>query len=156
MHIFLNFFGFVWCLPLSIFVWLLGLFLGLVGQVDKFLITKNLEFVFLLNEDGFFFKKLFLNRGFFGFSFGNCIFFPSSISLDSKLYKHESRHVNQCYVFGVFFPVVYIIHSIFIYFFIKEKHAYYDNLFELDARKFAGQLVVIPKRYWDNDRWLFW
>lgn len=71
---------------------------------------------------------------------------------------HEERHVLQQMVFGVFQPVIYILASVFIWLVFRSKHSYYDNPFERDARKAAGQRVDIPKTWWKSpdDRWAWW
>lgn len=73
--------------------------------------------------------------------------------------KHEYRHCQQWAWFGCFFPLVYFLASIYIFVFTKNKHAYLDNPFEKDARKYAGQKVDIPKELWlhgPEDRWPWW
>ena len=71
--------------------------------------------------------------------------------------KHEERHTKQQMVFGVLQPVLYVLCSVFIYFFLPNQHPYYSNLFEIDARKAAGQMVLVPKEYWDStNRWIWW
>jgi hypothetical protein len=71
---------------------------------------------------------------------------------------HEERHVLQQYVFGVFQPILYFLASVFIWVFLRSRHSYYDNPFERDARRSAGQRVDIPKEAWrdPNDRWAWW
>lgn len=72
---------------------------------------------------------------------------------------HELRHCIQQFVLGVWFYPCYIIDSMFIWVFIKDKHAYIDNTFERDARDYAGQRVNIPKDEWmhgPDDRWPWW
>lgn len=71
---------------------------------------------------------------------------------------HEERHVRQQMVFGLFAPILYFFASLFIFLFLKDLHSYYDNPFEVDARRFAGQPVKIPRDAWANprDRWAWW
>lgn len=71
---------------------------------------------------------------------------------------HEETHVLQQYYYGIFMPVIYVICSIAIFIFYPNKHSYYDNPFERQARKRAGQTVDIPRENWNNpeDRWLWW
>ena len=70
---------------------------------------------------------------------------------------HECRHIWQLFVFWIFQPIIYACHTIYLYIFTK-RHAYYDNCFERDARRHAGQIVDIPKEMWkdSNDRWPWW
>ena len=157
MKKFLYILGFLWALPLSLPVWILGLFLLATKQIERFHVTEKFEFVWDLEDDGYFFKGAFEKRDFWGFSFGNNIFIKDR---DDKRYKrgikHESRHCFQSYYLGIAFPLIYILEALIIYFFVKEEHSYYDNWFEIDARKYAGQLLNIPKSAWKNDRWIFW
>jgi hypothetical protein len=71
---------------------------------------------------------------------------------------HEERHVKQQMVFGIFQPITYFLISVFIWLFLRTKHSYYDNPYERDARRAAGQRVDIPKSFWrnPNDRWSWW
>jgi hypothetical protein len=86
---------------------------------------------------------------------------PSSVDdawvLRTKI--HELRHSLQGLTLGLLMLLFYIGHSLYIYFFQEEKHPYYDNWFERDARKAAGQLVDVPREKWGNgpnDRWSWW
>jgi hypothetical protein len=71
---------------------------------------------------------------------------------------HEERHVWQQMIFGILAPILYVLASIFIFFFRKALHSYYDNPFEVDARRFAGQRIKIPRDAWADpqDRWAWW
>lgn len=91
-----------------------------------------------------------------GFAVGSVIFLHNDWAHYSKGIIHENRHVLQQMVFGVFQPILYILSSIFIWCFIWNKHSYYDNPFERDARRAAGQIVNIPKSQWSGDRWSWW
>ena len=57
-------------------------------------------------------------------------------------------------------PVLYILMSAFIWMFVVKEHSYYDNPFEVWARKRSGLVDwdVPPEKWRDgpNDRWLFW
>ena len=73
--------------------------------------------------------------------------------------KHEIRHCWQQFIFGIFHYPFYLLMSIFIWLFLKAKHAYLDNPFERDARRAAGQRVDIPREQWPhgpNDSWPWW
>lgn len=72
---------------------------------------------------------------------------------------HEGKHCKDRVLFGGYFAIAYIINSVFIWLFQKNKHAYYDNIWERRARKAAGQLVDIPRERWPHgkdDRWVWW
>lgn len=75
---------------------------------------------------------------------------------EARTIKHELRHVYQGLVFGILLNPVYIVCSIFIYFFQLERHAYLDNPFERDARRYAGQQVDLMSWQKPIDRWPWW
>ncbi len=163
----LFFWGFLWALPISIFGFALGLFLYLARQLDfVFWDFKDFTVVFDLKNDGWFHRKKFEERGWIGYSCG-CNIFIKDIddrNLRGAIRKprtlnHEKRHCYQQYVLGVFLLIAYVVNSVFIWLFLKNKHSYYDNWFERDARKYAGQPVEIAKSEWadgPNSRWAFW
>lgn len=49
---------------------------------------------------------------------------------------HEGRHCKQWFVFGVLFPLAYLFSMGITK--IRGKRAYFDNHFEVDARRAAG------------------
>lgn len=141
-------------------MWCLVLFLKVTKQIEKFHVTSDLVFVVDLLNSGWYFKKRFEKRGFLGFGFGNTILIKDcDFDRYDRTLIHEITHVFQCYRYGVIFPLAYIIECGIIYFFKPEKHSYYDNRFEIEARKSAGQDIEIPKEKWlqgPKDRWIFW
>lgn len=75
--------------------------------------------------------------------------------------KHERRHADQFRIFGIFQPVIYVALVIFTFIGFRDLHPYYDNFFEWDARRHAGQPLDIPWQKWTNkdgetDRWIWW
>jgi len=92
-----------------------------------------------------------------GFSMGSVLVF-SYLYIDSeKIIRHEQQHTLQVYLLGIMQPIFYFFVSVFIFFFKKDLHSYYDNIFEVDARSQAGQLTKIDWKSIDkNDRWIFW
>lgn len=58
------------------------------------------------------------------------------------LLKHESVHVRQCMVLGVFQPILYGFASLGLMF-CQHAHPYYDNPFEIDARRGVGQVIDV-------------
>lgn len=57
---------------------------------------------------------------------------------------HENVHVRQAMVLGPFMPVLYGASWLFIRCFLRNADPYYDNPFEIDARRGADQIVDIP------------
>ena len=154
----LFFLGFLWCLPISILFWIFGVVLLLTKQIQKFEVNWD-DFTFLwdLKNNGWFCKVFFLGRGWGGYSCGNnIIVVDSDTERWKRTIKHEQKHCHQQFILGVLFPVAYIIESLTIYFFEKDKHSYYSNAYERAARKYASQQVDIPKSQWKDgidDRW---
>ena len=56
--------------------------------------------------------------------------------------RHEQEHVRQGMVLGIFLPVFYSM-AYFGLKFCAHAHPYYDNPFEIDARRAAGQVVDV-------------
>lgn len=56
---------------------------------------------------------------------------------------HEKEHVYQVMVLGIFQPVIYAINYIVGRWALDNTDGYYDNIFEIDARRKAGQLIDI-------------
>lgn len=182
MKRFLYGLGFCWALPISIFSFVLAILLVIFNQIRSVHMRKDFIVVWNLKNDGWFYKRFFEDRGWIGYSCGSNIFVreetePSCGGLAvlcfgwilqqqqkaseryDKLIRHESRHCVQQYVLGIFFPVVYIIISIIIWICAKDNHAYYDNPFEIDARRYAGQRAHFDNKRWTlgpYDRWPWW
>ena len=133
----LYFLGFLHCLPVSLVMWSFVLILRLFRQAEPLSTSSDLIFVVKLKHDRWFYKNMFKARGWAGFSLGNCAFVSDQSSL--KTIIHEKRHCLQNYLFGVLFLIFYLLISLFIYVFLKSKHFYFDNQFEIDARRAADQ-----------------
>jgi len=72
-----------------------------------------------------------------------------------RIVDHELRHCAQQFLFGVFYYPVYVLLSMAIYLFLSHLHPYFDNPFEVDARRAAGQPErILSKDH--SDRWLWW
>lgn len=153
--------GWVWLLPVNLLVlfWLLpmkkkGTFESVEWDWDGWCWHWN------ISNDSEFYKNSM--EGWWGFVIGNNIiyvdYFPK-LALDKKHIKHEKIHVLQNYICGILFYPLYELISGFIWLFIKNKHAYYYNPFEIWARWKAGQKINIPREEWSwgpNDRWPWW
>lgn len=59
------------------------------------------------------------------------------------VYKHALVHVQQNRTFGVFYPLMWWFSWLLIKL-MKHGDPYYDNPFEIDARRGAGQYVDVP------------
>ena len=56
--------------------------------------------------------------------------------------RHEQEHVHQCMVLGIFQPILYGLAYLGLMT-CRHAHPYYDNPFEIDARRAAGQVVDV-------------
>ena len=155
---FIFFLGFLWVLPVNILAWIWLLYLKFSGQVQTVMWCDNLALVWDIDNDSRFFKRM---KGWYGFTIGSnivCIdVYPRS--LYSEHLVHEEGHVYQQYIFGILFFPVYILTSVFMYFFLPKTSPYIDNFFEKWARKHAGQPVQIPsedRAKYMKDRWPWW
>ncbi len=74
-------------------------------------------------------------------------------------YRHEERHVIQQLWLGPLQYPLYVMMSVFIWVFLRDLHSYYHHPLEVDARRYAGQQIDIPKSQWkdsETDRWAWW
>lgn len=146
--------GNVWALPNTVFsaFYLFAMFVA--GQIGFGRFTDWA--IALTVKPGSFVHRKMESGGWAGWSSGVFIILRNDYSNNQRTIAHEERHVLQQMVFGVFQPIVYFLASIFIFAFMSNRHSYYDNPFERDARKAAGQQVDIPKEVWKGDRWSWW
>jgi hypothetical protein len=56
--------------------------------------------------------------------------------------RHEQEHVHQCMTLGIFQPILYGLAYLGLMC-SRHAHPYYDNPFEIDARRAAGQVVDV-------------
>jgi hypothetical protein len=57
--------------------------------------------------------------------------------------KHEQKHVDQSLRLGIFWPIFYYGAQLGIKLGCPGSDPYYDNPFEIDARRAAGQIIDI-------------
>lgn len=57
--------------------------------------------------------------------------------------RHEQKHVDQMMRLGIFWPIFYYGIQLGIYLGCPGSDSYYDNPFEIDARRAAGQVVDV-------------
>jgi hypothetical protein len=66
---------------------------------------------------------------------------PGSSNRADVTLTHELHHVQQFHTYGFFQPLMYAISSLFAYF--SGEDAYTNNIFEVSARRVAGQVVDV-------------
>lgn len=135
--------GFVWAAPLT----LLGLIyvhvfvllrwykrLGVFGDALVWQLVPEKAPAWL--------DKAWLRWG--GHTIGNVVVVKHDLTTDrgKLILRHEQEHVHQCMVLGVFQPILYALAYIGLMF-CRYSHPYYDNPFEIDARRAAGQVVDV-------------
>lgn len=130
--------GFMWLLPMTAIIWLFYILpLWVLGQTKHdgtldFLIAK-----FVLVDRGNWYSRAWKNWA--GWS-GPCVVIYRKFdpSIAQQILKHEYRHCMQQFVFGAFHYPLYVVLYIMLWAFTN-KNPYYDNPFEIDARKYAGE-----------------
>ena len=158
--------GFIWALIPSLLSWIffcipywLRGVLGSVKTFESVEVQEDLSIIWDINNKSPFFEKM---KGWYGFTAGCNIVVVDVPKKDfctlKKYLDHETGHVYQNYLFGIFFYPAYILITCYLWLFRKDKHAYLDNWFERQARAFAKQEVDIPKERWPegSDRWPWW
>lgn len=147
--------GNIWMLPTSL---VSALYVGVMWAFGQFEwgYTTGWALVLLVPKGSRLFNHM-SKSGWAGWSSGPFILLREDHETSAISITHEERHVKQQLLFGVFQPILYIFSSVWIWLFKKQLHSYYDNPFEVDARRAAGQKVKIPPEQWKNgDRWAWW
>jgi len=150
--------GFIWLLPVNLISWAFLCTLALFKQIEDVIFYDDFSIIWDVNNKSKFYK---LMSGWYGFVLGSnivCVDARPRIQYITYI-KHETAHIYQQYIFGILFYPLYILMSLFIYFFMPSKLPYQDNLFEKWARSYAGQKVEIPedkRREYLKDRWRWW
>ncbi len=146
-----------WALPVALFSFIsTGIFLA-AGQLE-YLQREGVIFEFTVKKDGWFYDRFWKGR-WAGVCMGLTIWYADGYHKHERTVKHERRHAMQCLALGIFQPIAYIGHSLYLWVFRRDLHAYHNNFFEEDARREAGQKVKLTKDDWmdgPEDRWPWW
>jgi hypothetical protein len=78
-----------------------------------------------------------------GHAIGNVVVLKREPSYRPTTLVHELKHVNQCMRLGIFQPIVYVMCYLAIKFGCPGSNPYSDCIFEIDARRAAGQVVDV-------------
>lgn len=154
----------MWLLPATVLVWVFYV-------LPMWLIARDLKFVewydflvadFVLAKEGVEPWHAKLWRDWAGWS-GPCVMLrkpEGNEAWDRRTRIHEHTHCLQQFRWGLLYYPAYFLASVWIWLFGgKTKNAYYDNPFEREARREAGQTVDIPPDQWmdgPRDRWAWW
>lgn len=88
-------------------------------------------------------------KGWAGHCVGNIVVVierPEKSQYAGVIMTHEQQHAVQCMRLGVFQPIMYFLNKLVIRYACKNSHPYFDNPFEIDARRGAGQVIDYKKR----------
>lgn len=81
--------------------------------------------------------------GWAGHAIGNVVVMTRDPKEDASTLVHEKKHVNQCMRLGIFQPIMYGLIMLAIKLGCTDSDPYYDNPFEIDARRHTGQLIDV-------------
>jgi hypothetical protein len=76
-----------------------------------------------------------------GHAIGNVVVLRDSVEESQRTLTHELKHVDQVMRLGVFQPILYGLNLLAIKYGCPGSDPYYDNPFEIDARRHAGQVI---------------
>lgn len=137
-----NVLGYTWASPLTIVGLLYALTFSLVGwykwhsAVDDALVWVTNE-----SESPVWLRKMW--SAWAGQTIGNVVVICELHAKDSVVLNHEMAHVRQCMMLGIFQPLFYALSYVAIKLGCSNAHPYYDNPFEIDARRKVGQTVDV-------------
>ena len=141
MKKFLLILGIIWASPVTLAqflyvapLWILGhyRYAGWTGLAWRWNVRPR------SNRLGRFIAKRWQRWG--GQAGGNIILIKSDRDITVK---HEHEHVRQCMRLGIIQPILYALFWLTAKVALRHADAYYDNLFEIDARRAANQLIDI-------------
>jgi hypothetical protein len=78
-----------------------------------------------------------------GHTIGNVVVLNETYSAEPSLLQHELVHVRQCMRLGIFQPILYVINYLSIKIGCPDAHPYFDNSFEIEARRATGQTIDV-------------
>jgi hypothetical protein len=137
-----KYIGYAWAAPMTIFgLVYVGLY-TIMGWYRWHGVEGN-ALIWIVNSDEIpnwltaYWKKL------NGHASGNVVVLKHPPDVKATILKHEQKHVDQFMRLGLFWPIFYYGIEVAIKFGCVGSDPYYDNPFEIDARRHAGQLVDI-------------
>lgn len=133
--------GYVWSAPVTIFgLAYASVFKG-VGWYD-WLGVKDDALVWKVSSNAPTWLRN-MWKGWAGHAIGNVVVLLNDPEKNPIYLQHEMVHVRQCMRLGIFQPIVYGICMAAIKLGCEDSHPYYDNIFEIDARRAVGQKVDV-------------
>jgi hypothetical protein len=140
--------GWLWAAPVTLCGLVYALLFWALGW-HKWHAIEGDALVWTLNLSKAPVKLLLMWEGWGGHTIGNVVVLkrsPDDGPREATTLLHEQQHVRQCMVLGAFQPIVYGLIMLCIKLACKNSHPYYDNSFEVDARRGAGQDVDVYGR----------
>lgn len=86
-------------------------------------------------------KRMWMGWG--GHAVGNVVVINENAIMNARILVHEQKHVDQMMRLGIFQPIIYGLCYVGIKLGCPGSSPYYDNPFEVDARRHAGQIVDV-------------
>lgn len=132
--------GYVWASPLTLIAFLYTIPALLLGWY-RWHGVRDDGLVFICKKTSpRWFRTLHRHRA---NSFGQVIVLRANPQGSTVSLNHELAHVRQMLVFGPFYPFVRLLVKV-IMLLLVDTHPHYDNPFEIDARRRAGQYIDMP------------
>lgn len=137
--------GYIWCLPLTLIAFIYVGLMVMCRQYDWHAVHGN-AFVFKTRRGKMLGVVEKVWKGWGGHAMGQVVVIRDDILPRSKtLLTHECEHVDQCLRLGLFQPILYLI-SMFSLWIIRHGRPYEDCVFEIAARRAAGQEIDYTKK----------
>ena len=135
--------GFIWAAPVTVVGLIYATLFTWAGWYSR-LGPRGDALVWQLNADK---SPAWLNakwQRWGGHTIGNVVVMKYSPDTDRGrvTLRHEQEHVHQCMVLGAFQPILYGLAYLGLLT-CRHAHPYYDNPFEIDARRAAGQVIDV-------------
>lgn len=136
--------GFAWAAPVTAVGLVYVALFARLGWYKRLGIMGN-ALVWQLNPDK---APAWLNQrwaAWGGHTIGNVVVVRFNVDTDRGrvTLRHEQEHCLQCMRLGIFWPVLYFLSYLAIRLGCPKSDPYYSNVFEVDARRAAGQLVDV-------------
>ena len=140
--------GILWALPVTLISFLFYVGPFWLFRWYRLVGWRQLAFVFHLSDSApQWLKDRWLHWA--GATVGNVIVmkpFPEESKYSQIILTHEMTHVRQIMILGVFQPLVYVLNYIagtILKKTVGHVDGYYDGIFEVHARRCAGQIIDI-------------
>lgn len=158
----LRILSYIWAAPVTVLPFLLVLVLWALRQVEPVGVVGGV-WEWVTRKDRWF-ERWFWSRKvdgayqvkWAGWTLGGgLVMYHRSYLTNGTTRLHEHTHVRQILRLGIFQPILYVAIALAIYVACPNASPYFDNPFEIEARRSADQPVDIPWQQRDPDRWIW-